>query len=115
LKKTKPFFISALSILTLNLSFASGPITGLVGGLVPPDSRPYAFFSIIGVSEADPTVKPGWPWLAVRQSQNGFKELYALLLSAKLSGTPVNVITTGVAVSECDGYVGVSKAYYDTP
>jgi len=115
MKKMKLFFFSALSVLTLNLSFATGPITGLVGGLVPPDSRPCVFFSIIGVSEADPTVKPGWPWFAVRQSQNGFKELYALLLSAKLSGNPVIVSTTGAAVSECDGYVGVSNAYYYAP
>jgi len=85
MKRTKLFFISALSVLTLNLSFATRSITGLVGGLVPPDSRPCVFLSIIGVSEADPTVRPDWPWFAVRQSQHGFKELYALLLSAKLA------------------------------
>jgi len=86
--------------------------TGEVRGLVPPDNRPCVFFSIAGVPQADP-VQPGWPWIAVRQSQNGFKEIYALLLAARHSGTPVTVTTTGVAVPECDGYAGLLRISYD--
>ena len=114
MKKMKLFLICMFSVVMLNVSVATASITGSVGGLVPPDYRPCAFFSLVGVAEAS-TVKPGWPWFAIRQTQNGFKELYALLLSAKLTGTPVIVNATGVAVSECDGYVGISNAYYYTP
>jgi hypothetical protein len=51
---------------------------------------------------------PGWPWVAIKQSQNGFREIYALLLAAKASGQSVTIITTGTAVPECDGYVGLA-------
>jgi hypothetical protein len=90
---------------------AGSSFVGQVGGLVAPDSRPCAFFSIVGVSEADP-IKPGWPWMVIRQDQNGFKEAFAMLLSAKQSGTPIQVNTTGSAVSNCDGYVGVSNLFF---
>jgi len=37
------------------------------------------------------------PWIAIPRSQNGFKEIYAMLLWAKSTGTPVDVTTTGAA------------------
>jgi hypothetical protein len=85
--------------------------TGEVQGLVPPDTRPCVFFSIAGVSQADP-VMPGWPWIALRKSHASFKEIYAFLLAAKHSGEPVTVSTTGTAVSECDGYVELGNIYH---
>jgi hypothetical protein len=87
--------------------------TGQVEGLLPPDHRPCIFFSIAGVPQADP-VRPGSRWVAVRQSQNGFKELYALLLAAKHAGAPVTVTTNGTQVPECDGHVGLTYAYHNT-
>jgi hypothetical protein len=89
----------------------SAQLTGQINSIVAPDHRPCAFVSIVGIPSADPTVNPSWPWVAIKQSQNGFREIYALLLSAKFSGTPVVIATTGVAVPECDGYVGLSGAY----
>jgi hypothetical protein len=52
------------------------------------------FFRFAGVSEADP-VKTGDQWFAMSRSQFGAKDAYAMLLSAKLAGRPVSVITSG--------------------
>jgi len=84
--------------------------TGTVGNILPPDSRPCLFFTITGVSQADP-VTPSSNWFAIRQSQNGYKETFTLLLAAKLTGQPVTVSTTGAVVTEC-GHAGILYAYY---
>lgn len=52
------------------------------------------FFTLDGVSEADP-VKPGNTWFAIDRTQFGAKDAYAMLLSAKISGTSVTVRTSG--------------------
>ena len=63
------------------------------------------FFSLDGVAEADP-VRSGSPWFAVdRNNHPGAKELYATLLTARLTGTPVTVLTTGSMVC---GYATIS-------
>jgi len=82
-----------------------------VHGLVPPDSRPCAFFTLDGVAEADP-VSPGNPWFALPQSAAGYKEAYSLLLAAALSGKTVRVFTTGATISTCSGYVGVVNVIF---
>ncbi len=62
------------------------------------------YFTLNGVSQADP-VNPGSPWFGVsRTAHPGAKELFAVLLAARLTGTPINVNTTGSL--EC-GYAGV--------
>ena len=86
--------------------------SGLVSSIVAPDHRPCMFVFLVGVSQADPVVMPGHPWIAIRQSQNGFREIYALLLAAKASGQSVTIQTTGAGVAECDGYVGASGISY---
>ena len=101
-----------LTSVALPLAASAAQFTGQVGGLVPPDSRPCVFVSIVGVSAADPVIMSSSSWIAIPQSQNGFKETYALLLAAKLSGTPVTITTTGAAVPACDGYVGLANAYF---
>jgi|SRR5882672_2852588 len=61
-----------------------------------PDDRDCVFFTLAGTPE--PTVDPSVvksPWIAIPRSQNGFKEIYAMLLWAKSTGRP----TTGAAAS----------------
>ena len=65
-----------------------------------PDGRPCTFFILDGVSPADPST-PNTPWMVLRQASPGYKENLAILMSAKLTGRPVNVSTTGTVVSEC--------------
>lgn len=84
--------------------------TGTVERMLPPDSRPCLFFTLTGVSVADPSL-PSSPWFAIRQSQNGYKETFALLLAAKHTGLPVTVSTTGGVVTEC-GHAGIVYAYH---
>jgi hypothetical protein len=75
--------------------FTTKNISYLSGG----DSRPCAFFMLDGVTEAVASV-PASPWFVLPKTHPQFKETFALLLSAKLSGTKVNVITTG-GVNAC--------------
>jgi hypothetical protein len=82
-----------------------------VGRILPPDSKDCVAFQLTGVNEADP-VAPDTPWFAVPRSALGFKEIYALLLTAKASGIPITVETTGVlAGSQCHPFVGVWQIY----
>jgi len=63
------------------------------------------FFTLDGVSEADP-VRPGIPWFAVdRNAHLGAKELYATLLAARLSRAPITVYTSGAVAC---GYAAVN-------
>jgi hypothetical protein len=56
------------------------------------------FFQLAGVSQADPVV-PNSPWFAISKtspSSSSSKELYAILLAARLQGTTLNrVLTSG--------------------
>jgi hypothetical protein len=82
-----------------------------VGRILPPDSKDCVAFQLTGVNEADPAV-PGIAWFAVPRSAFGFKEIYALLLTAKASGIPITVETTGqLAGSQCHPFVGVWQIY----
>jgi hypothetical protein len=81
-----------------------------VGVIMPPDYRDCVFFQLVGVSVPDPGVSTS-PWIAIPRSQVGFKEIYALLLWAKGSGTNITVETSGEAVASCGGAVGVWQVY----
>lgn len=76
--------------------FFSKTITVIRG----PDGRPCTFFVLDGVSPADPST-PNTSWMVLRQTSVGYKENLAMLVSAKLSGRPVSVSTTGSVVPEC--------------
>lgn len=65
------------------------------------------YFTLIGVNEADP-VMPGNPWFAMARTQYGAKDTYAMLLSAKLTGQLVSVVTTNTVVC---GYAGVNLVW----
>ena len=71
-----------------------------VGRLLPPDIRDCVFFQLEGVSQAD-AVAPGSPWFAVSRNALGFKEIYALLLTAKASEIPLTVETVGQLSTSC--------------
>jgi hypothetical protein len=67
-----------------------------------------AYFQLVGVTQADPSV-PGDAWFAIPTTQNGFTEIYAMMVAAKLAGAPVTVGTTGaVAGGSCGTNPGVS-------
>ena len=79
----------------LSADFFGRSVSYLSGG----DSRPCAFFTLEGVTQADPAL-PGVSWFVLPKTHPQFKESYALLLSAKLTGKLVNIITTG-AIDPC--------------
>ena len=72
---------------------------------------------LVNVAEADPAF-PASPWIAIPVSQNGFQQMYDLLLRSKLGGT-VGVVTSGAAASGCadpssnQPIVGVNYLYLD--
>jgi hypothetical protein len=66
---------------------------------------PCIFFQLTGVTEANPAV-PSGVWFGIDKNQGNAKEMYALLLSARLSGTSLaRVLTNG------DVVCGVAKAF----
>jgi hypothetical protein len=75
--------------------FPSSTVGYLGGG----DTRPCAFLTLNGVSQADPAI-PG-PWFALPKAHSQYKETFALLLSAKLTSRTVYVTTTGGINSSC--------------
>lgn len=85
----------------------------LVGRIFAPDDRPCLFFELSGVPQADPLV-PGNSWMAVPQSQDGYQEIYALLLWAKATGTPISAVTSGqLAASQCLTHGNIVGVYQD--
>ena len=76
----------------------------VVGRIETPDmTRHCVFFSLQGVTEADP-IRPNSPWFVVPADHPGFKEIYAALLTARTSGALVTVYTTGTAAATCDNH-----------
>lgn len=58
------------------------------------DSRPCFFFILNGVSEADPAI-PNGPWFAIPTSASNYQVMAATVMSAKLSGSSLHVLTDG--------------------
>lgn len=61
------------------------------------------FFTLVGI-----TPDPGQPWFAVARSHLGFREIVALVTSAKLSQQVVTVRTT---IATACGYRGVEYVF----
>jgi hypothetical protein len=73
------------------------------------DGSDCIYFTLVGVSEADP-IKPGDPTFAIRRAQFGSKDGYAMLVSAKISGRTVRVLTRGTLAC---GYASVAQIMMD--
>jgi hypothetical protein len=59
---------------------------------------PCIFFQLTGATQANPIV-PGGVWFAFSKTQDNYKEMYAMLLTMRVSGTPVTrVLTDGGVV-----------------
>jgi hypothetical protein len=81
-------------ILTAASTFGANYSAKQIANLFPGDANyDCVFFQLEGVSAADPAAPS--PWFVIPRSRLNYREMYALLLSARLSGTPVNVGTTG--------------------
>lgn len=63
--------------------------------LVDTNSRPCMFFTSPGVPVVDASIAPGDPWFAVSKDGIMYPTISAMLLSAKMSGRPINVSTDG--------------------
>ena len=55
------------------------------------------YFRLEGVTQPGPAANG--PWFAMARTQYGAKDAYALLLAAKLTGTPVSVRSTSTSVA----------------
>ena len=73
-------------------------------GQVLIDGRPCLFFILKNVPQADPAV-PGQLWFALPTTNANYQSFASILLSAKVSGQPVNVQTDGTIAC---GYATVS-------
>lgn len=97
---TALFFLSACWLESANATDNWNKSVGTIRG---PDGRPCTFFTLNGGSPEPAT--PGVAWLVLRQATSGYKENLAILMSGKLTGSPVHVSTTGIGVPECNGTV----------
>lgn len=69
------------------------------------DSADCIYFKLEGVTQADP-IKANDPMFAILRTQPGAKDAYAMLLTAKITGTAPWVRTRGNLVC---GYAGVAE------
>lgn len=89
------------ALLVLALAIGSGfPVSAAqthrgakVLGLHIDATRPCAFFRLERVGVADPVTAT--PWFSLPKSHPAFPELYAMLLTASVTGKSVDVQTTG--------------------
>jgi putative transposase len=90
-------------VLASNASYAVDYLTSPgynVDTIRSPDGRPCTFFTLVGVGQADPVVANS-PWFVISQSAVGYKEMLAMLITAKSTGRPVYLSTTGKTVAAC--------------
>jgi hypothetical protein len=103
------FMITRLGFFLAVTAFAAGASATvhsnrLVGRIETPDmTRACIFFSLQGVTEADP-IASGNPWFTVPANHPGFKEIYATLLAARATGSLISVYTTGTVAATCSGH-----------
>ena len=102
--------VVALLLFSLLLGLGSARATNYNGYQIdlirPGGDRPCTLFQLVGVAQADP-VLPGSPWFSIPPTTQGYKEMVATLLSAKLGARNIDVITTGAVPDAC-GHPGVS-------
>ncbi len=58
------------------------------------DNRACAFFTLDGVTQADP-IAPGSPWFAIPKTASNYSELFSLLASSKYTGKAITATTDG--------------------
>jgi len=107
-------------LLFISMAFIAGSICPAYANVVynaamitflgpPTATHDCVYFTLSGVSQADPLV-PNNAWFAMPSSHYGFAMVYAALLSAKISGTTLQVVTTGaLAGGSCGNYAGVDS------
>jgi hypothetical protein len=101
MKMKKLFYISVVAIgQLLGVPSANAAMVehfNKIVSLVETDSyNGCIYFQLTNVTEANPVV-PNGPWFAIDQSQPNAKELFALLLSSRLTDRAIpRVLTNGV-------------------
>ena len=105
-RTTKIAFTLLIFLSVFNLAHATNYNSYQVDIVRPGGDRPCTLFQLVGVSQADP-VLPGSPWFSIPQTAQGYKEMVATLLAAKLAARNIDVITTGTVPSAC-GHPGIS-------
>jgi hypothetical protein len=68
------------------------------------DARACIFFQLAGVAQSDPVVSG--PWFAIPKTATNYQEMVSLLLSTKLAGKPIDLVTDGT--TSC-GWATVSQ------
>jgi hypothetical protein len=85
----------AVSLGTAGASHAYTQHFNKVVSLLEVQNAACYFFQLDGVSVVDSSISTT-PWFAIPRNSENAKELYALILSAKLTGTPLSrVLTSG--------------------
>lgn len=77
-------------------------------------TRPCVLFRLDGITDADPA-NPGSPWFAVLRTHGAYDELFAMLLSAKVSNRNISIWTDGIttAADACGTFAKVNFLFLD--
>lgn len=88
---------------------ASQQYTSTVSVVQSPNYNANCFyFQLTGVSQADP-INPNDPWFGVPSTQNGYNEIVSMVIAAHISGSTVEVVTTGAAAGGgCGSYAQIA-------
>jgi hypothetical protein len=100
---------TAANALLANMAMSAQNYTALIAQVQSPNyNEDCVWFTLVGVPQADP-ILPNSPWFALPRTQIGYSEIYAILLAAKLSGSSLNVVTTGAAAGgACGAYAAIA-------
>jgi hypothetical protein len=85
LEDEKAFFSIVACLLAVflgNSAWGAQWVGYQVGVILLPDARPSLFFQLTGVSQVDPVAAPNDAWMAIPETQDGYTQIYAMLLSA---------------------------------
>jgi hypothetical protein len=112
-KQTSVFLLVTLALCYSTALSADSHNWKTVTAIQPPSmNAACVYFQLAGVTVAD-DVQPGNPRFVVPENHTGYKEAYALLLAARLTGTLVSVNTTNrVADGACGNYASVAEVYF---
>src|SRR5690348_1488212 len=97
-------FTALLILVSINASainYYNGGNGYQVGVVRPGGDRPCTLFTLSGVSIVDASIAPNSPWFVLEHSLPEYSQMVATLLTAKATGRPIQVETTGVLSSAC--------------
>lgn len=95
--------LASAAMLLFPIWATAGNITGTVDTLITRASDGLTYVQINAVASGHPSCATGSYWIIKDESSEAGKKQYAMLLAAKLSGTPIKIIGSNTCTRWADG------------